>query len=85
MLNCSYTKIKKIPKELVNLNNLICYTKIKFIPDTLKIWNDIFCYNEVLISPKTHNILPNNKRYLTFTNCQKRYKYRLRLYAKICL
>jgi len=73
------SKIKKIPKTLVNLRELNIYnTNVKFIPENLKVIT-LRTEKNILISPKTQTISPNNKKYLTFTNCQKRYKYRRRL------
>jgi hypothetical protein len=58
----------------------MCYClNIKFIPESLKKLIELHCYDEILISPKTYKKEPNNKRYLTFTNCQKRYKYNQKL------
>ena len=46
-LDCSFTKIKEIPKELVNLKKLfcICSSNIKYIPDTLINLEELYCQN----------------------------------------
>jgi hypothetical protein len=72
--------VKKIPKTLVKLRELNIYnTNVKFIPESLKKLIIIYCHHNVLISPKTYKRNSNNQKYLTFTNCQKRYKYKRRL------
>ena len=71
---CYLSCIKKIPETLINLNEVYCQeTKIKFIPEINKILI-IGCDNDVLISPQTFISEINNKRYLTFTRCQARYR-----------
>jgi Leucine-rich repeat (LRR) protein len=78
-LLCHDTPIKKIPKTLVKLRELNIYnTNVKFIPENLKVIT-LRTEKNILVSPKTYKQEPNNQRYLTFTNCQKRYKYRRRL------
>jgi hypothetical protein len=73
------TYIKKIPKTLINLKLLICnHTQIKFIPETLKNLDTLYCNSDVLVSPQTRIKKTNNKKYLTFTRCQKNYKYKLK-------
>jgi Leucine-rich repeat (LRR) protein len=77
---CNHTQIKKIPKTLINLYYLYCdYTQIKFIPNTIKNLQYIYCNKNILISPQTYEKELNNKKYLTFTRCQKNYKNKLRL------
>jgi Leucine-rich repeat (LRR) protein len=79
-LYCDHTQIRKIPKTLINLRHLYCRnSQVKFIPDTIKDLGFLNCNKYVLVSPKTYKKEPNNKRYLTFTRCQVRYKLKLRL------
>jgi hypothetical protein len=80
-LSCQYSQIKKIPITLINLKRIgCCYnTQIKFIPDTIKDLEYLYCYGDVLVSPQTYKLKSNNKRYLTFTRCQVRYKLKMRL------
>jgi hypothetical protein len=82
-LVCIGSKIKTIPNTLVNLENLeVCYTNVKFIPDNLKL-KGLKTNCNILISPKTYKQEPNNQRYLTFTNCQKRYKHKFKRTAAL--
>jgi Leucine-rich repeat (LRR) protein len=79
-LYCENTNVKKIPKTLINLKSLYCVnTKIKFIPETIKYLGFLSCNKDVLVSPQIYIKDPNNKKYLTFTRCQVRYKLKLRL------
>jgi Leucine-rich repeat (LRR) protein len=79
-LYCHETQIEKIPKSLINLKLLYCYeTQIKFIPETIKHLKILYCNKYVLVSPHTYILQINNKKYLTFTRCQKNYKNKLRL------
>jgi hypothetical protein len=54
-------------------------THIKFIPETLKNLDTLYCNSDVLVSPQTRIKKTNNKKYLTFTRCQARYRNKLRL------
>jgi Leucine-rich repeat (LRR) protein len=78
-LYCNNSQIKKIPKTLINLKYLYCaYTQIKFIPNIIKNLEWLNCGSYILVSPQTYKLKSNNKRYLTFTRCQVRYKSKLR-------
>jgi Leucine-rich repeat (LRR) protein len=79
-LYCTNTQIKKIPKTLTKLKLLrVRNTQIKFIPDTLINLEWLICDANVLVSPQTYKLKSNNKKYLTFTRCQAKYKHKLRL------
>ncbi len=85
-LRCQFTKISYLPNDMINLELLICdLTHIKFIPDNFSKLYYLICNKNVLVSPKIikkilcSNILQyiNKCHYITFKNCQKRYKNKI--------
>jgi hypothetical protein len=77
---CNKTKIRYISNKLINLQEFHSgNTSIIYLPDTIKNLVHLYCSDNVLISPHIYKKQTNNKLYLTFTNCQKKYKLKIKL------
>ncbi len=74
-LFCDYTGIRFLPHSLTKLNELDCgMTNLLYIPESYMKLKVVYCTNYVLINPKNYIEPINNKKFLTFQSCQKRYK-----------